>query len=227
MWFGKTVKTLFSIVLCILLFCTVVLTGYAVWIARAFHKTVLDVDAAVTSLSGVVEQERKAQTDQTREFNKTIADVHDLVIHTDVSLNGNKHLLGVIPQLQGVLIRLDTNLNEKLLPAAGTLLQDSDTGVKVAFVAMHDTAEAATSTLHAYTTDADDFHHLLTDPEIDDLFGKFNVAALHFDNMTADGQAMTHDLRIKVHDLTKPRSHVKEIFSYVPDVIRITAAFAP
>lgn len=190
------------------------------------HKLVVDGDNGVAKLSAnladlqlVISLEREAQKNQTREFQKTIADVHDLVIHTDLKLNGSKNILGVLPQIQGLLLRTDNNLNEQLIPTTNHAVQALTLDV-------HDTLNATNSMLNSITADADDLHARLSDPAVPELMGHINVLALHLDNIAANSEAMSSDMRGAVHRLAQPPTKFHEFLDASWTILRFGSLFA-
>ena len=78
--------------------------------ARNAQQIAASLTASAQSVQQIIGDERKAQTRQTDEFTKTIADVHDLIIHTDISLNGTTRRIGLIPSAVKMLADIDADL---------------------------------------------------------------------------------------------------------------------
>lgn len=160
-------------------------------VQASVKETAQNFNQVLFELSGVVKQEREAQTRQTREFNKTIADVHDLVIHTDQSLNG------------------------KVLPEATALFKESEAWLEVTAGESEKLTTAANSALDAATSSLDTLNGQISNPDIREMIGHFDESSLHLSLMTAHGDdVMSHaDHVADYYDkrLTTPQGFLKTV----------------
>jgi len=143
-------------------------------VARDADEGVKAITQSARDLEAVIALERDAQKRQTEEVNKTIADVHDLVIHTDLQLNQKD---GLIPTASTALA-LETVALDNLLKESGKSLETL--------------TAAGNSTLDAGTGALDTFRTRLTDPRIDEIVGNLQTTTFEFAGTTTDVHTELH-----------------------------------
>lgn len=128
------------------------------------------------------------------EIAKTVADVHDITVHTDLSLNGTDahREWGVIPRIGTVADTATITVGE-LGDAARQLGSIAPDVAKVISQVGVDS--------HAIFLSA---NGQLTDPAIHETFMRIADSSLHFDSMAASGDASMLDVKAFVHRETTP-----------------------
>jgi len=97
------------------------------------------LSAASDALARAANAESKAAPQQTREVSKAVADAHDLLAHTDISLNGPH---GLIPRISASVADQQARLDE-LEREANRAIADLDAAVQRAQPAIQDLASAS------------------------------------------------------------------------------------
>ncbi len=104
--------------------------------------------SASDSLSDAARKQDVYLDQTSRELNKTVADAHDLLIHTDESLNGRNGRGGVLPAAAGILAEQRSQLNA-VETRANLALGDLDAAGKEAqpiLASLNQAARAAADT---------------------------------------------------------------------------------
>jgi len=97
------------------------------------------LSAASDALALAADAESRAAPQQTREVSKAVADAHDLLAHTDISLNGPH---GLIPRISASVADQQARLDE-LEREANRAIADLDAAVQRAQPAIQDLASAS------------------------------------------------------------------------------------
>jgi hypothetical protein len=149
---------------------------------------------------------------QQRELTKTVADVHDLLIHTDLAFNGR--------------------------PGHPGLVQDLDQAIELVAISTHNSLDhlndsldkitaASDVTLEAFGHTADVASARMNDPQIDELLGHFNVLALHLDGIAENSEAMSGDMRLAVHRLAQPPTKFHQFLDAAWTTAKFGSLFVP
>jgi hypothetical protein len=101
--------------------------------------------AASDSLSDAARRQDRYLDQTSRELNKTVADAHDLLIHTDESLNGRNGHGGVLPAAAAMLVEQRTQL-DAIETRTNLALSDLDAAEKQALPILASLNQAARAT---------------------------------------------------------------------------------
>ena len=196
------------------------LTVSAALIAWDLHRSLLGirsgiehVAASAASVQQIVGEERAAQKQQTEEFTKAISNVHDLLIHADLSLNGSKKVRGVLPMMADLLAHTDDQLNKTSLPAITAAAQQS-------MKAIGDNADAIGDSAEAFTA-------LVNDPHTASILANLDSSTGHFNVIAGNSAAMSSDMRLAVHRLAQPPSKFHQFLDASWTAAKFGSLFIP
>ncbi len=123
-----------------------------------------------------------------RETRKATADIHDLIIHTDVSLNGRHGDSGILG-----------DLHANVVPRVVAILQDSDTAAVHVAAAVDRTGAATDVAVGKVGPLLDALTARVSDPSYDRILADAAESMHNLAGMTADGKQMTADSAAFVH----------------------------
>jgi hypothetical protein len=160
---------------------------------------------AAADLAGVVKQERADAADETREFKKDLANVHNVIVNFDCAVSGcpgTKHrpgIIGVLPTLQAAI----TGIREDV----GGITKRADSAL-----------EAAKGTLDAGTTAIGTLNQRLADEHLASFMANMDKASAGFAQTSVHLAGATGDIETKVHQLTRPVSFAKNVGITILDI---------
>lgn len=176
---------------------------------RAVEGTAKSLAGSAQDVQKIVGEERAAQKRQTDEFTKTIADFHDLLIHTDISLNGSKRQSGLLAHVDGILTHFDVTT----LPALDMQIVGNGDQLQDTIARLGDSADGITGAAKTLDTQ-------LSDPQIPQLIGHFNTISGNLADTTGDVQ---HEIHKFVYPpprkwwqkyITDPANELREMFKF-------------
>ena len=153
------------------------------------------LQSAATSLADVktlVQNEAKANQDhldaEFKETKKATADIHDLIIHTDVSLNGKRGDGGILG-----------DIHANIAPRVARMVDDSDTAIVHASRAVDLASLDSQMALSRVPPLLDALTVRIQDPRYDEILANAATSMQNLAGMTADGKQMTADTAAFVH----------------------------
>jgi hypothetical protein len=104
--------------------------------------------AASDSIADTAREQDRYLGHTTRELNKTVADAHDLLIHTDESLNGRGHREGLLPAASALLVeqRMQLDMMESRADLAVDDLDAAEKHAQPILTSLNQTAQSAAAT---------------------------------------------------------------------------------
>ena len=157
-------------------------------------------DSAMDSVNTAAARQADAQI----EFKKDLANLHDVLIHTDLSLNGRA---GVLPVLSAAVSNQDAQLTalEKQATASIAEVQEATRQAE----AVLGTLEATGQSLAALAANPAFLEAL---ERLDDATGKANAILASVDAIAASGNRDAQMLETRLRQALKPASLAKSIF---------------
>lgn len=136
---------------------------------------------------------------------KTVADIHDITIHTDISLNRElmPRLIDTVKAANDATAQISAAANS--LQGIGPTAQDA---IEQAAQDLHATAGKGQAMIEAATDD-------LRNPRITEATDKMAEAAGNLDGMTADGKKITADAAAFVHRELAPVKGIWNTIKYI------------
>jgi hypothetical protein len=149
---------------------------------------------ASDALNTAAQNETKYLANGSRELNKTVADAHDLLIHTDLSLNGPE---GLLPTQTKQLALMESQANQAIA--------DLDAAVKQAQPILANLSVAAFGASQA----ANDPNIAKSLAGLAEATRKANIALLNLDAISASGNRDAQALEARLKQVLKPASLLK------------------
>lgn len=111
------------------------------------------------------------------------------------------------------LIRTDRSLNDGLLPRLDAAIDQF--------------SRASTASLNSVTLAGNDLDAQLKDPQVDELVGHLNVTALHLAGISANGEAMSADMKTAVHRMAASPTKLHQALSVAWTTAKFGSLFVP
>lgn len=167
--------------------------------------------SASDSLSDAARKQDRYLDQTSRELNKTVADAHDLLIHTDLALNGRNGHSGLLPAVSALVFDQQLQL-DVIESRAQKALADLDSAEQQAQPILASLDQAARSAASA----SDSLAHTAGNPRIAKSLQRLNLALAESDTTLANLQAITASgnrdaamIEARLRQALKPASMLK------------------
>jgi hypothetical protein len=212
------VKTVLSIVACLFLASATVVV---LVLGGDLHRTMIDADSLIVR--------------EVADLHGTAQNVNAVLLQAGLTADEARRAATeqrtywrqTAQQTDHLITEADKNLNQAIFPATAALIKESDAWLQETANDAQTLTVAANTGFDSITHDADALHERLADPQISELLGRFNVLALHLDNISDNAEAMSGDMRLAVHRMAAPPSKFHTFLDASYTTLKFGSLFIP